>query len=212
MNLREMTRWFAGGVHATGKPERTVNVIARALQKAGFVQVGKPGRHGGAQMADADAAALAIALLAGRAGAELIDAAEAVRAFGGRKAWAEFPIAGPDQDMAPVSRVLDLPLDHTFFDAVRAVIRIPRNEQFAAGSRVLNLTVRIEYPRQAVAAEFLVEGRDRPLVITYGRPGAPEDYLGDPWATLPGQLVEERRLNSPFFDALHHQLYAGASE
>lgn len=209
MNMREMVWWFANGVHGAGESERTVNVIARELQKAGHIKTGKPGRHGGSQMDDHDAAALVIALLAGERGRAVIEAADAVQILGRRRAHLEFPVGGPGLDAPPVSEVLGLPPGHAFFDVIRAAVRTPREQWSAAGRPVLWFRFRIEFPRQTVAAEFGFKGMTPPLGLHYGRPGAREEYLGDPFAPGPRELEKERRLGSNFFAALHHQIYSG---
>jgi hypothetical protein len=59
----------------TGLPEKTVREVARRVREAGFIQTGKPGRYGGAEMTAQDAAALLLGLVGG---SDVLDAGKTV--------------------------------------------------------------------------------------------------------------------------------------
>lgn len=207
MKLRSMVQWFA---RRTGIPEATVNETARTLQKAGLIQTGQPGRYGGSVMNEDDAAALVIALLAAEGRRAVVDAAEAVHEFGGRKVSLIYDPLQPEWSAPPAETLHGLDPDHTFIDLVRTAIRRERLLQNAASGRfVLGYEVSMMFPD---ATTEMAVGLSRPSQTIVIRYGDLKDGKMSPRErqSMTDEFSVRRTCRDRFFGSLHHALFRTA--
>ncbi|MGY2995829.1 hypothetical protein [Mesorhizobium sp. URHB0026] len=201
----------------TELPTATVNEMARALQKAGHIQTGKPGRYGGSEMSSADAAALVIAILGAGEKREVTTSPAIVERSKKMILTAERlhglpehdPTGAVEGDSEGINMIFrNLESKETIFDQVSHLLTV--RPEVPRPFDLLSYHLAILSPMQFGVLIFNIRNTEIPGQQKYLTASRTKELLYEDPAVKkvgPGGAYEVRRtISGPFFDALRSAL------
>jgi hypothetical protein len=205
MKLNDLVKLTA---EFTGISMPTVKETARSLQKADLIQIGKPGRYGGAQMTDKDAAYLSIALVAS---GETREAPALVKYVSEMKPDTILGDEGVDS-VKSVIRLFKSNSNMTLFDLIVRMISQPCFDlslQSEDKTEIYDVSVTCEHASFSYNTGREVDGRVEELFdgvqLLFSHPSMSAELVNDAWKA-PSYIVT-RTLNQNFFRAINAALH-----
>ena len=216
MKLNDLVKLTA---EFTGISMSTVKETARSLQKAGLIRIGKPGRYGGAEMTDKDAAYLSIALVASGETREVKSAPALVKYVSEMKADTIIGDEGIDSVKSAVKSLKYNP-NMTLFDLiVMAISQSCFDLSLKRDGRTELYDVSVVSPSEHASFSYNtgreIDGRVEELFdgvqLLFSHPSMSTELVYDAWKAE--SYMVTRTLNQSFFKAINAALHdqAGAS-
>jgi len=208
MKLNDLVKLTA---EFTGIPMPTLKETARSLQKADLIQIGKPGRYGGTEITDKDAAYLSVALIVTGEKREAKAVSALVKFVSEMKPDTILGDERVDSVKTAVKLLISNP-DMTLFDLLVKIIAQPcfdSSLENEGKTELYDVSFTYEHASFCYSTGREVDGQVEELFdgvqLLFSHPSMSAELVSDAWKSH--SYIVTRTLNQNYFRAINSALH-----